>query len=313
MKIGYSYGTASGFSKEQVQALGFRFEKEHGFSPDAGESYVVQAVGDQEVTRRGIAGWFTGIWQSEAQKVYVTEADYKIHYNPDPDPRADAAWQVFELPCILRGVWGLDDDFVLAWGAKGDRQYLFRWDGKRWSEMDPPPGYTLGVHGLSRDLIYAVGQNGLIARWDGQRWSKVQSPTDTTLSSVFVVSEDEMYACGNGRRLLEGSIHGWSEVLDAPMQLLSVVKWKGDVWVAAPDTGLLKLVDNKLEVVKDTFKPSRLDARGKLLCSAANMIVDSDDGKKFHAFFLDAFTRSVKGDFPMWLSDDYRDEFEEEG
>lgn len=311
LKMKYTLGAASGTSKGDSAVLGFRFPDARGFEPDAGESYVIQNAGHEAHTLRGIAGWFTGLWRSETGKIYACEADYRIHRKASADPQ-DPTWHEHRAPCVLGGIWGLADDLVFAWGGLGAREALLRWDGKSWEAIEPPGGPILGMHGSAPDLIYAVGPRGFIARWDGSRWSTIPSPTRTTLSSVCVVSEDEMYACGNGRRLLEGSIHGWSEVLDAPAQLSSVAKWKGEVWIAAPDLGLLKLEGNRLATVKASLRPSRLDARGTLLCSGSDMTADTRDGTTFEAFSLAAFKASAAGRPPLWLAPELRAGFVED-
>src|SRR5690349_19687187 len=117
----------------------------------------------------------------------------------------------------------------------------------------PAPGEILVMHGVAPDLVYAAGRNGLFARWDGSRWTKVGIP-DVGIYGVWVVSEDEMYAVGTGGRLLQGSTQSWGEVLSGADPLLGVVKWKGEVWIAAEERGVLKLVGATLVPVKPNIK-----------------------------------------------------------
>ena len=143
--------------------------------------------------------------------------------NPDPEPRA-APWREDPVPGTLAGVWGLHDECVFTWGLRGGANVLYRFDGRTWNEL-PAPGEILAMHGVAPDLVYAVGRDGLVARWDGRHWTKVVTPGLGVLTDVFVVDEDEMYAVGSGGQLLQGSIHGWAEVLNG-WPLFSVEKWK---------------------------------------------------------------------------------------
>jgi hypothetical protein len=60
-----------------------------------------------------------------------------------------------------------------------------------------------------------VGAGLVPARYAPQKsrtqWVRVPAPTRAVLSSVQVVSEDEIHACGAGYRVLEGSVRGWAE------------------------------------------------------------------------------------------------------
>lgn len=78
-----------------------------------------------------------------------------------------------------------------------------------------PERRALAMHGAREDLVFAVGTHGLVARWDGSRWLPMSAPAAVRLGSVFVVSDDEVYACGQDGVLLQGSVPGWQEVLRA--------------------------------------------------------------------------------------------------
>jgi hypothetical protein len=134
------------------------------------------------------------------------------------------------------------------------------------------------MHGVAPDLVYAVGREGLVARWDGRKWTKVVTPGRGVLTDVHVVGEDEMYAVGSGGQLLQGSIHGWAEVLNASGPLFGIAKWKGEVWVAAEEQGVMKLAAPKLVSMKPNIKATGLDARGDLLVSSPAAVAGTADG-----------------------------------
>jgi hypothetical protein len=276
MKFGHSTRCASGLSFEAYHFLLYRFDSRYGFKPDMGESWIVQNMGGTAHPLRGQLGWYTGLWRSTTGKVYVSYAIGQVLVNPDPEPRA-ASWREDAVPGVLAGIWGLDDDCVFTWGVKGGANVLYRFDGRKWNEL-PAPGEILAMHGAARNLVYAVGRDGLVARWDGNHWTKVVTPGRGVLTDVHVVSEDEMYAVGSGGQLLQGSIHGWDEVLNGGGPLFGVAKWKKEVWVAAEERGVMKLAGSELVSMKANIKATSLDARGDLLVSSRDAVAGTADG-----------------------------------
>ena len=302
MKIGSTFNFASGLERTACHCIAYSFDDEVGFQPDAGDSHVVQLTPGRVEVLYGKAGWLTGLWRSETGKVHVTDIGNHIYFNPDPAPRA-APFQNFPVKGAMTGVWGLNDDTVFAWGQSGGQPVMYRWNGGGWDPMDPPPGRVIAMHGIAPDMIYAVGTEGLIARWDGSAWQQVPCPVRTTLSAVFVASEDEMYACGEGKSLLSGSVHGWSEILTHDMALRGVVKWHGDVWLGAGgDLGLCKLDGNKLVSIKPNIQPLCIDARGSLLITGNGYVVETTDGANFMASFIKGFEDAKAGKPMMWTS-----------
>jgi hypothetical protein len=299
--VGYSYLEAVGSSETDCDVIGFRFDEEFGFDKDRDESFVIR-VKDGTV-RRLLGGrhWFGRLWRSPARALFVGDVDHTIHFNPAPDE--GAPWQSHEMPFVVQGVWGLSDDFVLAWGGVARRKgAMMRWDGSRWHEMPPPPGDPVNLHGCAPDVIVAVGEFGLVARWDGSAWHNFDVPTTRALSAVHVVSPDEMYACGRDRTVLEGSVHGWAQVSHGPGQLLSMVKWKDRVLIAAPDWGLCELVRDRVEIVDPSVRPSRLVAAGDVLLATGNYrILSTRDGKSWSWLGIQPFADAVRDIHPCWV------------
>jgi len=299
MKIGHILGHASGTSIGACHFLALRFDDRHGFKPDSGESWILQKVGGTTHLLRGGLGWYTGLWRSPSGKVHVASSAGEVHVNPDPEPRA-APWRVDRLAGTLSGIWGLSDDLVFTWGLRGPGTVMYRYDGARWEEIDSP-GEVVGMGGLSPKLIYAVGVNGLIARWDGSRWTKAPPVARGVLSDVFVASDDEMYAVGPSKQLLQGSVHGWTEMLEGPGPMFGVVKWRGEVWVGAAEHGLMKLEGSKLASVKPNIKAEKLDARADLLVSSPGMIAGTADGSAYTATQVPLVEKLLQGHKPAWV------------
>jgi hypothetical protein len=263
------------------------------------ESWVLQR------TQTGIRplilqhAWLTDLWRSPSGSVFVASEGTAHRLVPQPDPLG-WKWNEDELPASLAGIWGLDDRFVFTWGELGDRNAMYLWNGSAWREV-PSPGYVNGVHGISPDLIYAVGRAGLLARWNGTRWDRLPSYTSGTLSRVFVASADQMYAVGAGRSLLEGSIHGWSELLVADGQLHDVAVHRGKVWVAAGPDGLFTLQGNKLANYSTKITPEHFDARGELIISARTMVLQLLPDGKFQASGVQGFIDLAEDEPDEWM------------
>lgn len=289
-ELDHCYAFVSGPNGDEFHVLGYRYPKKYGFRPEQCESWLLQCTPDGSVKSLLIQrGWMTGLWRSSSGKVWVSEAGGHIYFNPSPIPRAEP-FQTFTLRGVLTGVWGLHDDYVMTWGMRGGEPVVYLFDGRDWTEVDRPPGQITAMHGLRPDLVYAVGPRGLVTRWDGTRWSApLDSGTDTTLSSVFVVSDDQIWACGQGRSLLEGTTYGWRKVLDYDHPLFCVAVAFDQVWVGAGPRGLLKLVDGALETYRPKVKAEQFDVRGDLVICGATAVCWSVDGLKFRGMPLDPF------------------------
>ena len=294
------YSRVSGVALDQCDVLAGRYDEDIGYRPPDAETWVVRfSPGDRiDTLFLKAAGWLTGIWRSTSGRIFVTDIDRKVHHY---DPAANQ-WAAFALDANLTGVWGLDDTHVFTWGlGQGSAPVVFSWDGHGWRQIEAP-GQIIGqMHGLRPDLVFAVGDSGMIARWDGVRWTTMASSATGTLTSVFVVSDDEAYACGTDRELLAGSVHGWTKVLDAEVPLYTVARWRGDVYVGASlPLGLCKLDGRALVQVAPPIQALDLDARGSLLVATNGYVAESTDGKTFTGRRVESFEDLVRDDPPTW-------------
>ncbi|MCP3065267.1 hypothetical protein LXT21_41490 [Myxococcus sp. K38C18041901] len=292
-QITSDYYSASGPALDDCAFLGQRYDEERGYKPLEGECWVLSlrpkaGGGLTAMYHFGSTGWLTRLWRSPSGAVFASSVtDSKVLFHPDLHGDPKHRFESMKLGAPLNGVWGLDDDFVLAWGATFENtRHVFRYDGKKWKELPAPDFEVRAMHGLSPDLVYAVGVGGGVARWDGKAWKRFPMPTDEVLNSVFVADEDEIYATGGSGSLLEGSAHGWGRIAESPvpgMPLFGVAKWKKGLWVAAGQFGLFKRVgnQNKLECIKPNLPAMGLDARKNLLISCRDRIAESADGKAF--------------------------------
>ncbi len=292
-KLETEYYSASGPDVDHCAYLGMRYDADHGYKPRESECWILSHrplnSGDTGMTmHHGTTGWLTGLWRSPSGAVFVSNmTDSKVLFHPDLEGDPKRKFEETKLGAPLDGVWGLDDTFVLTWGATFEgKRFIFRFDGKKWKELPAPDFDVIAIHGLDPELLYAVGSGGGVARWEGRAWKRFPAPTDESLNSVFVAGPDEVYATGGAGTLLEGSAHGWGKIAEGPvkgMPLLAVAKWKKDLWVAGGQFGLFKRVgtQNKLKCIKPNMRAVDFDTRGNLLVACEDFIGQTVDGKEF--------------------------------
>jgi hypothetical protein len=311
MAITTRYYNANGTGIDDCVYLAQRYDDERGFKPEDGECWVItHSPGKKDPITLwnlfGTTGWLTGVWRSPAGVVYVSgSSSGAVHVNPDILHKDTAKkWKDHDLGQALDGVWGLDDKFVLSWaGSFEGKNYLFCFDGKKWKELPVPEFGIRAVHGLDRDLIYAVGEDGGVARWDGGQWKQFPTPTEEILLSVFVAGPDEIYATGSAGSLLEGSSQGWGKIASAPAPkgpLLAVAKWNDELWVAGGGKGLCKRdgKKNKLKVVKPNAKANSFCVGEKLLIGTEDFIGETADGENFQGAGA-GFLQQVRDGFDL--------------
>ncbi|MCP3098219.1 hypothetical protein LZ198_04920 [Myxococcus sp. K15C18031901] len=312
LHIATNYYSASGPEVDACAFLGQRYDEERGYKPFESECWVLSfrpkaGGGLSAMYHFGSTGLLSRLWRSPRGAVFASSVtDAKILFHPDLHGDPKHRFESMKLGVPLNGVWGLDDNYVLAWGAtfEGTR-HVFRYDGKNWNEIPSPDFEVRAMHGLAPDCIYAVGVGGGVASWDGNVWKRFPVPTDEVLNSVFVADPDEIYATGGAGSLLEGSAHGWGRIAEGPvpgMPLFAVVKWKEELWVAAGQFGLFKRVgtQNQIECIKPNLSAVGLDARKNLLISCKDRISESADGQAFFSsgrdFLLNARAGTALGD-----------------
>jgi hypothetical protein len=305
----FEFLSASGPSIEDCVLLGYRTEFEQPFSPSALESWGIyfspNKMGEGTFENRfmlGTSDWLTELWRSPAGHTYVSNANGLVKTCTDLSQRSPETWQSTDVDAQLMGIWGVSDAAVYTWGKAGPEDRLFRFDGKTWTRM-PSPGNVSVLHGLSPDLLYAVGYDGLLARWDGRAWTRLQVPAKSHFTGLFVAGPDEVYATTEKGELWEGTSHGWAKRAGGFDTLLDVAKFKGEVWVAGGDDGLLRLksTTNELECIKPNIHAKSFDTRGNLLITTKDFVAQTADGVKFQSRGREVF-QQVRGAFPpLWL------------
>jgi hypothetical protein len=275
-ELRYKFAHASGLHMDACSTIVHRWAADWSLAVDTGESFVGEFRGDENGVAGPVPFLYTGLWRSETGVVHASHLGGAMHTRA----RDAGAWSRHEILDAVHGVWGLRDDCVYAWGDEGGRAAMRVFDGTTWRAMQAPPSIPTSVHGIDPSLLMSVSSDGSIARFDGNTWRPMSSPVTTSLSSVYVVSPDEAYACGPYSPLLEGSIYGWASLIDHPGALHAVAKWRDRVYVAAGASGLLVEDGGSLKQISD-LEADRLDARGVLLITARDRIAQTQNGSSF--------------------------------
>ncbi len=279
MKLAMRNHHISGFSGDDLAFLSMRFPKSKGFTPGQSDSWVWHANAKRRRYLIGGSGWATGLWYSGAQ-IFVTRSRHGIYrFGAIGDTNDDDDFHQDDLRAALMGVWGLDEKNVFAWADRDLKSgIMFRWNGKKWAEMPSPGWGVMEVHGVAKDIIYAVGRRGLIARWNGKAWKKIKALTDGNLEHLQVIDEDEIHAVADDGALLRGTAKKWEVVLVDDGPLYGVARFKDQLWVAAGTRGVGRVKGGAIEIVKPKIHATSFDARRGLVAACYDQIAWTDDG-----------------------------------
>lgn len=239
------------------------------------------------------------LWVSPSGRVYVVgrfEDVDGLHVGT-PDG-SSYRWSRIDLPGFggrsrVQGVWGLDDDFIFAWGggafivpgddltserALRDPPVCAHFDGAAWRSVDAP-GAISAVHGSSKEHVVAVGC-GLVARWQWGRWERMESPIAGSFSFVRVDGEDALAATFQGE-LYEGTPHGWRLLTRCERNVWGLASWEGQMIVATRPDGLLRVAGDTVEPLVESFNASCLHAGRALFWCSTSGLLGTRDFKTF--------------------------------
>jgi hypothetical protein len=284
---------ASGAGRERCAFTVGRWDARRPPAHDTGEVCLLALTGTQCSLIFRVEGLFGGVWRSTSGgevHLAVPGTIYRFTHN-------GAAWDRTEvsMPGVFADLWGAWDDLAFGWGL-GE---MIRWDGAAWSRCESP-GEVYAVHGARRDMIFAAGRGGLLARWDGGAWQRMEPPCTDDLIAVHAAADDDVWAIAKSGTLLHGSTLGLRPVLTTDRKLRAVVRFRGAVYVGIEDEGLFRFEDGALTLVKDSFKPHRLEARDELLCTSGEHLVGSADGVAFKGTALKVPVALIEARAPLW-------------
>ncbi len=302
----YQYVQVSGSSVRDCCILGYRSPIEQPFSVYEQESWVIWSEGDTFHFLVGSTDWLAGLWRVQDGPLYVADQRNRVLRRCAKVENGQSAkgWEMLKLDLHPVGVWGLPDGPLFVWGWEDEKMQLRSFDGKKWKKL-PAPATISRLQGTAPDQLWAAGEEGLLARFDGRGWTEQSVDTEENFTGLAVVSKDEIWATTEGGELFEGSADGWARRARSPKKgepLLDVASWKGSIWVAGGEAGLLRLVGkkNRLEVVKPNIDGSALDAREDLLIACPGIIAGTPDGKDYDGVGDPTFLENRGSKPPMW-------------
>lgn len=141
-------------------------------------------------------------------------------------------------------IWGSGpSDMVVV----GSSNHAMRFDGNTW-EVDqlPSNGSDLtDVYGVG-DVVFAVGENGMVYRHDGTSWAEIDAGAGTAnLNGVWAASTDDVFVVGDGGIIVHFDGSAWSEMqaYGDDVTLYSVSGASGDNVYAVGRSGSVRRYD----------------------------------------------------------------------
>lgn len=232
------------------------------------------------------------LWRSDAGVIHLALL-CELHRFVPRGGRWDH--EVAPMPGVWGSLSGVGEDLVFALGLDS----AIVWDGAMWSKLATPGSFT-AVHGVSRDRMMAVGLHGAFARWEAGEWQARDPVCNETLVAVHAAADDDVWAIDAKGTLYGGSVDGLRPVYASGKKLLGVARFGGKTWVAVEGSGLFLYADEALTLVKDTFHPTRLEARAELVCTSPQMVVGSADGLAFKGVALKSVAALLDPTPPLW-------------
>lgn len=180
----------------------------------------------------------TGVFAVAADDVWIAAADSSL-YRYD-GARWNAVAQV--VPEAAASLWfaSRDDGWAVT------RSWVLRWDGRRWSVMDPlqvpPPQVLSAVWGSApRDFWIGGGmaspQIQVLAHFDGTRFTRVEGPAPLGIQVVGFTgtAPDDVWAVGHLGRLahLQGELWATVETPSEGTITACASVGRADVWCSA--------------------------------------------------------------------------------
>lgn len=295
MKLEYRLMNATGSSPGDCHFILQRWDpRDEEFSC---ESFVIQVNDGRISAVIGTLGFYKDIWRSPSSTAFV-HGGRSVLWSDNP-VQGGGDWHE-QNDVTGYGIWGLDDNYVLAYGDPMGRD-MFCFNGSSWEQIDAP-GFVKDVHGISPDLLYAAGSHG-IAKFNGKNWDLVPSSSGRAFTSIHVVSENEMYAILDREQVWKGSVDGWT-----PMSgkrgypaLTCITKWNDKVWVGDSYSGLSVMEESELKVVKEKLRLQSMVAGETLTVTHSYGISGTENGVNFRGFKVDALVDILGSQKPVWL------------
>jgi hypothetical protein len=233
-------------------------------------SYIVEEVDISKdevetIEHLDVQLWLTDIWRAGQRTLFACDENGRIHV------RGKRTWTVESTPSrkSLTCLFGFDEERMFT---AGDAGVVFARQGTAWNALGPSFGRTLfGIGGTAPDDLYACGEAGLFAHFNGVAWRTIELPTNFRLLGILALAPDDVLVCGAGGVLFRGSGDDWRPLGPGPSDLFSITRFKGRIFLAGANSGVVELVGDDVVVVRDTFVSYKVTSNADFLASAGDI------------------------------------------
>lgn len=159
----------------------------------------------------------------------------------------------------------------------------------QWTRIDEglPGEFDIeGIHGFAGDDIYATGFKGQLWHFNGKIWNKLELPTNTNLSRLRCMEDENVYIGGHGGILVRGRGNQWTIIdHDETNKDIWGISWFNDEAYISTMSMVYRLKGQNLEPVNFGEDPPRttyqLSAAKDVLWSIGEKDIMSFDGKRW--------------------------------
>jgi hypothetical protein len=184
----------------------------------------------REIPGQAVGGAILDLWGTR-DSLFAVRAEGVYRSSPDGAPTWDLVGPGEVVPGTA--LWASSTRDI--WVVGGGTDSFMHWDGSRWSRITPSINGTVEIWGSSATDVFAVGKSGII-HFDGASWSVQPTPGRPSLLAVWGVGPDEVYAAGEGGRLLRYDGRQWTAIDSGTDERLTGV-WaasESDLWTISP-------------------------------------------------------------------------------
>jgi hypothetical protein len=294
------YERANGLSLDRCVFPAWRYDFAEGISPGRSETWLMASGlthGSLDVHGHIPSQYhYIAAWLTDDGGLFVADRlNASVYYCPDFDAAKGGTWQHHNVPMNPLGLCGTPDGGMIVWGRFDNACLLFRWNGHTFDLMDVPGFAIHAMHGRASNALWAAGAMGMVAYWNGNSWRAFKTDTNEFLNGIFMCDDGRVYATGSQGSLLRGGIDDghfepWMTMIDGPSagtRFHGVAHWQGALWLAADESGLIRLADgdDKLNLFGPECCAIGVHARDRLIVSCPDKLMDTADGHKWRTAF----------------------------